>query len=523
MPIRIRWLRLRRGAPQRTAMLSALVLCGLPLAHAAAQVIQIKTLPVVDGDQWRFFPSTNLGLGGVSIALRDSLLDPFVNPAKGARLTERTNGLFFGSPNEYSVSKNAGGGRTFPVGGIVRSGSSFGGLAVAIQEIDAISSARGFIAPGVDVLAVDGTPIPTPATPSRQNRFAFATVGHAFTAAGLSVGASALWSGLNDIDGVDLLYTGSSNVNQHGSALDVRLAMLKEWSGQRAFEATLLHDHFGMTHDVTWLDSFWDPNTRLITQRARVDHNLDRTITWGLNLGYSQPLADSGWHIGGLLTTNLASHPKLPDYQITQVMTIPWDPGHSAAYDIGLGVAKSRGATTFGLDAIYEPIRTHTWGEAPTSIVTLAGTIPAGGKTTENHFKFSNAIVRTGIGQEIPIDTVHGTVKSIRLELGLALRSIDYTLHQVDHVAATARSDRESWIEWTPTWGFGLRFSELELRYSGRRTTGTGRPGFFSESNVVFAASDAGGQNFLAAPSGPMTLTNVTVTMHQISVSVPIR
>jgi hypothetical protein len=219
----------------------------------------------------------------------------------------------------------------------------------------------------------------------------------------------------------------------------------------------------------------------------------------------------------------LASHPKLPDYQITQVRVIPWDPGHSAAYDIGVGIGKSRGLTTFGVDAIYEPIRTHTWGETPAPIVTQAGTIPAGGKTTENFFNFSNAILRTGLGQEIPIDTVRGSVKSIRLEMGLALRSIGYTLHQLDHVNLDDTRQRQSWMEWTPTWGLSLRFSDLELRYNGRRTTGTGRPGVFTDGNVVFAAAAEAGRNFLSAPSGPLTLTNVVVTTHQLSVSVPVR
>ena len=507
---------------------AAVVLASLLAMQAtplAAQLIQIKTLPIADGDQWRFFPSANVGLGGVSIALRDSLLDPFDNPAKGARLSERSKGVFFGSPTVYSVSQNAGGGRTFPIGGIVRSGSTFGGLAVAIQEIDAINPSQNFIQPPtLDVRLVDGTPLPTPTTPSRQNRFAFATLGHVFERAGLSIGANALWSGLNDVDGVDLLYAGNAGLNQYGGALDVRLGLLKEWSGDRSLEAMVLHDRFGMTQDVTWLDQVWDPNARTIKSQARVDHNVDRTNIWGLHLGYSQPLAASGWRIGGIVTTNLMSHPKLPDYQITQVMVIPWDPGHSAAYDLGVGIAKSRGLTTFGVDAIYEPIRTHTWGETPAPIVTDAGSIPAGGKTTENHFRFSNAILRTGIGQEIPIDTVHGTLKSMRLELGLALRSIDYTLNQIDHVAQVTRRDGQSWMEWTPTWGFGLRFSDLELRYSGRKTTGTGRPGIIPNGvNVIAPTAADAGRNFLSAPSGPTTLTNVVVTTHQLSVSVPIR
>src|SRR5438874_1331431 len=120
------------------ALLSLVLLCAAT-GRTSAQLIQIKTLPVAEGDQWRLFPSANVGLGGISIALTDSLNDPFENPAKGARLSERGNGLFFGAPTFYSVSKNAGGGRTFPLGTVMRSGSNFGGVVIALQEIDAIN------------------------------------------------------------------------------------------------------------------------------------------------------------------------------------------------------------------------------------------------------------------------------------------------------------------------------------------------------------------------------------------------
>jgi hypothetical protein len=204
-------------------------------------------------------------------------------------------------------------------------------------------------------------------------------------------------------------------------------------------------------------------------------------------------------------------------------MTIPWDPGHSAAYDLGVGIAKSSGLTTFGVDAVFEPIKTHTWGEAPSPIVAETRTLPAGSKTTENFFSFSNAILRTGLGREIPIDTVHGALRSVRLELGLALRSISYMLDQIDHVGDTRRQQDESWLEWTRTWGFGMRFSDLELRYTGRMSTGNGRPGIQNFiSPLVLASADAG-KNFLSAPSGALSLTGVKVTTHQISVSVPIR
>src|SRR5262245_43942148 len=190
---------------------AALVLATLAPVVLSAQLIQIKTLPIADGDQWRIFPSANAPMADLSIALVDSLLDPFVNPAKGARLPDR--GLFFGSPTFYSVSQNAGGGRTLPLGGVFRFGSMFGGFALALQELDTIrGNGQVFFPPAATPVAVGTEPasIPTavtPTAPSRENRFAFASLGRSFSAKGLALAGSVLWSGLRNIDGVDLLYT----------------------------------------------------------------------------------------------------------------------------------------------------------------------------------------------------------------------------------------------------------------------------------------------------------------------------
>ena len=71
----------------RPPNLAAIFLTLLTPALAQAQVIPIKTVPLAAGDQFRIFPSQNLGMGRVSIAVDDPLLDPFVNPAKGSRLS----------------------------------------------------------------------------------------------------------------------------------------------------------------------------------------------------------------------------------------------------------------------------------------------------------------------------------------------------------------------------------------------------------------------------------------------------
>src|SRR4030095_2423524 len=95
--------------------LAFVVAFSLPAALTAAhaQVIAVKSAPIADGGQFAFLPSGNLGMGGLSIALADSSLDPFINPAKGTRLAGMR---VFGSPTFFSVSRKAGGGLTLPVG-----------------------------------------------------------------------------------------------------------------------------------------------------------------------------------------------------------------------------------------------------------------------------------------------------------------------------------------------------------------------------------------------------------------------
>jgi hypothetical protein len=449
-------------------------------------------------------------MGGISIAVADSALDPFTNPAMGARLGGTR---FFGSPSAYSVSSNAGGGRTLPVGALTRAGAWYGGVWLALQEVDLTPRPDlGFVRPACAVCEDVGLDL-GPAERTRGNTYAFATAGRAL-GDGLSVAGSVLWSRLNAIDGVDLLYSGSARIRQSGNDVDVRLGLLKQWDDDRSLEAILLHDRFGTTHDVFYLDAFWDPGTQQFGQRARLEQNLDRTRTWGLHVAYDQPLSASGWRAGGLVTVNRMDHPKIPNYSI---MNIPRDPGHSSAFNFGVGLARELGGSTLGVDFIYEPIWSHTWADSESPTVSRLGrTIPAGGMTIENRFRFSNAQLRMGLGQDLSLGGPVGG-----LQLGLAVRSVHYWLDQEDHVQVSSRSHEESWTEWTPTWGFSLRFPELEIRYQGSATNGTGRPGV--NPNPRFMTADvAVGSNILVAPSGPLTLDEVRVMTHRISVSLPV-
>jgi hypothetical protein len=360
---------------------------------------------------------------------------------------------------------------------------------------------------------------PTPQT--HTNRYAFATLGRAWADRKLSLGASAFWSGLTGVDGVELLYAGSQSIKQLGQAVDFRVGLEKEWAGSRSLAAVLVHNRFAMTHDVTFIDAFWDPATRSVQATPRLEHNPDRTNTWGLHLQYQRPLADSGVRVGGIFTMNRMSHPKIPNYQIASVQVIPWDPGYSSAFNIGVGLSESRGPMTFAVDAIYEPIWSYTWGDAQSPITTALGaTIPAGGKTVENHFTFSNATLRAGLGRDFKLEMPES---SMRIQLGAELHSIDYHLDQFDNVVAAGRQHDEAWTEWTYAAGLSLRFPEVEVHYRARMTSGTGRPGIIPEGRTGAVPDTFAASSVIVAPSGSLTLTPVRVMTHQFSVSVPLR
>jgi len=493
---------------------------------ASAQLITIRTLPISVEDQFLIFPSQRAGMAGVGIALPDSLLDPFANPAKGARVRASQ---FMSAPTFYGVSNGGGGGRTLPLGTFGQYGSWFGGAWAALQQVDAARpSNQIFFDPRtLDVLRSQGSIVDPNGllngldARTHSNQFVFATIGRTLPSAGLSLAGSVSWAGLHAIDGVDLLYTNSMGVRQSGHSMDVRFGALKDLGAGRSIEAVLLYNRFHMTQDATYLDFFWDPGAQQSLQRARVERNLDYTDTWGMHLQFERPLADSVWRLGWIATMNRMSHPKIPNYQVEQIMNIPRDPGDSYAFNLGVGVSKVKDRTTFGLDVIYEPIWSHTWADSPTPVVDILGnTIAPGGMTVENHFRFSNALFRIGVGTDFGGETG----RQHALQFGLILRSVSYHMNQFDHVQLSGRKQNESWVEWSPTWGIRLGFTGLDIRYQGRLTNGTGRPGIFQDGRVfVGDAAPTVGGGIIAAPNGPINLTNVQVMTHQFSISLPLR
>jgi hypothetical protein len=474
-----------------------------PGTPASAQIIPVRTVPVASGDQFLFLPSATLGMAGVTLAVDDSLADAWSNPAKGT-LVEET--AFFGAPTFYGISNGGGGGRTFPVGALVAGRRVFGGGALALQQVE-----DGV--PG-DLVWVE----PFWGWPSTQrisdryarNLYAAGYVGVRLGSWSVGVGGAA--ASLDAMDGVDLLYAGSDRIEQSGGSSELRLGAYRAGPRDR-MELALLHSRLSMSHDVTYTDWMLDSTLMTVAPAQRLEMNRDRSRTWGARLGWDRTLGAPGWRVGASGTVNRKSHDEIPNYRI---QNIPRDPGITWAYEAAVGFARSTGPTTFGLDVAFQPIWSETWQEADsTDVAASGGVLAVGDRSIENDFFFTNVMLRSGVSHAVGRAT---------LQMGLEVRSYAYTLEQVNRVDDSYREQDETWMEWVPTFGASFRFSELEVRYAGRVTTGTGRPGTDTGWGDVAAALDfAQGPDFVVAPSGPLTLQDVSVVTHQLSVRVAVR
>jgi hypothetical protein len=469
-------------------------------APAEAQVIRVKTIPVAETEQFSFLPSA--GMAGVSIALADTLLDPFVNPAKGGRAR---GSQYFGAPSFFSVSGNSGAGTTFPIGAMWKRGSSFVGLGAAHQQIHAPTRTPNFgfgIGAASSSSSFAPTLFPERAEPkSRRNNYSFAMLGHTLSSARLSIAASALWSGLDAVDGVEQFYIANDWMRQSGDALDLRLGILKETAKGHSFEAVAVRNRFGHAHDVGFTDLFWDPALRQMSATQRIEHDAERTSTWGLQLEYERPVIDSAWRVGAMLTGNRITHAQLPGYELTQGMG---KAGRSAAFNAGIGISRARGAYTFGLDAIYEPILTDTW--TPDSL--------------DNRFRFSNAKLRAGVSRRF---TLMDPRSSFNLQLGAEAYSIAYVMNQHDRVTSANTVRREAWLEQTRTAGMSFKLPGIEVHYHLRSRTGVGRPGVVNDDDRGFGAPDVAVGPWMPPVTNAAALGAVRVTWHQFALSFPQR
>jgi hypothetical protein len=483
--------RAEHTGPHRFLIVSVLLV--VLIISSQAQYIDVKTIPVASGSQFDIFPSEMSMYGGISIAVDDEMNDPYVNPAKGMRV----RGLWLHtSPGFYYMTNDLGSGKTMPLNLTYGSENRFGGVSAAFQTLKPAFSGGNRLG---EFQLLRNTSI--------KNSYLYGMYGSENWIDGLSVGISAFYADLGGIGGVELLYGNASQIEQHGRITDLRIGLVSTGDAGRTFEALILHNRLSMTHTVSF--EGWGWWREFLPPQPTVEENIDRTRTWGVHLGYVEHMKNGNWSLGGIFTFNYKTHPKIPNYRI---MNIARDPGDTWAYNFGIGIAKETRDFRFGLDMIYEPVLSNTWADTDVPLESVNGRlIPAGGTTVENDFVFSNFHLRFGVGQHS---------ERVNVSMGIQARSIQYVLDQKNYVEEFRRKQRESWTEWTITYGIVIKYPELQIRYLGTLTLGTGSPGTLS---LVSASGDfMAGTDFVPAPSGPLTLWETIVLTQKITVSIPI-
>lgn len=464
---------------------------------ASAQVVTPRTIPVLQDEQFDFHSSSRPGLGGVAIALDDTLADPFANPAKATRV----RGLsLVAMPYSHEIAVADGGGRTLPLTVMGSSGHWSGALFAAYQQIRR-----------------EGPVWNRPQSERMSGNSYLGGVLARRLAGGVSVGASISHAHVGAVDGVDLMYAGSDRIDQTGTLADLRLGAVKEWAPGHALELLALRSRSDMTHDVHYATWRWDTLAKRSVTTERQERNHDETRIAGLHSEYTQPFGTRGWRFGLLATANRLSHPGIPNYT---VQNIPRDPGNTDSYNLGAGLARETGPVTFAIDALFEPMSSDTWADRATDTTTLAGTLlRAGDHTVDNHFDFRNHRVRLGIGRRFQLG--RNDASSVAVNLGLDVYAIDYTLRQHDFIRATTRTQQESWTEWTPGIGVRYRSRDLELSYAYRRNCGNQGCGT-TEQRVFSPATDLRAGTVIAAPSGPLFFRSGVASSHRLTLAVPL-
>jgi hypothetical protein len=104
------------------------------------------------------------------------------------------------------------------------------------------------------------------------------------------------------------------------------------------------------------------------------------------------------------------------------------------------------------------------------------------------------------------------------IQVGLGMRSINYTLDQANHVLRESRSQDEAWTEWTPAFALRLRGRDLELSYAVRVTCGSRCLSLGGDAVSVTAPPS--GPGVIAAPNAPLNFDGGSASQHRIMISI---
>ena len=469
---------------------------------AYSQEIHIRTVPLAASNQSDFQPSLSRGMGNLSIAFDDPLSDPFSNPAKASRL-QGVNLFFSPTRNSWSneegsiLSSNNGSSKykgtginSLPFGLFLKKDNFFAGGLIAYQSYSSERSTNNFIWNNLAWHDPEKKDV-------GDNTYLFGLMGTYIPDLKVSIAGSVSWSDFKALDGVNLLYPGSTDIKQDGWAVNYKFGLTGEISERDQIDFVVGRSIFRSTHEIFYEYPIWSD----VMYPYREELNKDESNSWVVHTKYNHNINDE-WKIGAILIINWKEHPKIPNYSLAN---IPRDPGNSTAYNLGMGCVYSGERTTLGLEYVYEPITSYTWAEAGENFP-----FSSEFKTVENFFDFYNHILRAGLNTRTDYSW-------LSFRLGAQLHFYKYILKQDDNIRMTSRNADENWLETTLSGGLTFKFSNVQVLYSLQVILGNGMVGTVTVWPTRFAVEDAARNDFLIAPYGDLVVDEIPLVTQQIS------
>ena len=475
--------------------LSSLFVCLSQPADSSAQLSSLRNIPIATGNQFLVFPSQNLGMGNVSIALDDTLLDPAINPAKGTR-NKRTT--LFSSPVYYNFSNENGSSRTIPFGAKITTKNWFMGFSMAFQEVESVKK-NNISSPSMGSIGLSSS-----INKYTDNKYVTGIFAGKISGTNISVGGSLFWAGLEAFEGVNLHVVNNREIEQNGEMMEYRIGLLNEFKKGNALELMVSYTLLKLKYDLIFL--YGHPITKV--EQLGLKPELDYSDNLGFQLGYTYPLPRKFWRLGLIFSGNRKTHPEISG---DESMSLSRKTGKSQGYNMGFGFSRQKKKYTIGLDIIYEPVWSNTWTIADEDKLTPNNDIiPAGDKTSDNDFRFSNKLLRLGIRRE---------GKYIGFQSGIQLTMVSYKQDLYNRVSEIREGLEKKWTEWTASWGCNINFPEVQLRYTGYITKSGGFPTENSGLYIGYSANSGRGTDYLITPGSPLGMSNNHVFIHQFSVS----
>jgi hypothetical protein len=486
-------------------LLFAAAVTGLFAVQTHAQVIQVRTYPVLSEDSFVDLPSENRSMGRVNIALRDPLADGFSNPAM---LMSGTGNYLFALPrfsywsrSQHTESNSGGNFRTSeeragawslaaPAGGVLKSGgfalSAMGGY--QFQRSNSTQSSAWSNSP--QALNYDYTVTKSGNYPLHLG------AASEIPGTGIAIGASATYIGIGGVDGLQFLYPSSTDIKAEGGSFDVRAGVAGR-VGPGDISLNGGRQEMGISHTVTFE---WDPTI----------YNEDKSATWYAQAGYRIPLSET-FDLGVAATGNWRTHPKIPEYPIAG---IPRDPGTTWAYDFGAGMSWHSGPATFAMEYVIEPVDCKTWVNAERDWKDRDGNIivAKGAVEQRNNYKFLNHIVRAGVKVEPD--------EWLALRFGTEARINSYDHDNINYVNRTSRRTAPSlsWSEIAFSTGLDATCGRFRVMCEGEVLMGRG----LLEREQGFLRRELGGRfaaDYLLVPTEGLRVHPVPVFTSRLTVA----